>query len=94
MNIEAIKHQAIEAATSVKAGSATVGVTTFAGIDLKFWNVLPSILSAGATVLGIILTIFMIYSHIRKIKEEGQDRKNKQEKHDLEIELLKKKLES
>ena len=71
-----------EAAQSAKIAAATSATT--AGSGMATWlEWIPSDIGKLATLIGLTLSIVLIYTHLKKYKRE-------EEKHKLEIEILRK----
>lgn len=69
---------------SAKVAAATSATT--AGSGMATWlEWIPSDIGKLATLIGLTLSIVLIYTHLKKYKRE-------EEKHKLEIEILEKKV--
>lgn len=74
-----------ELAQSAKVAAATSATT--AGSGMATWlEWIPSDIGKLATLIGLSLSVVLIYTHIKKYRRE-------EEKHKLEIEILRKQAE-
>lgn len=76
---------------NTQAGTVVASGTTVTGLMTKY-GVTPETIGIFATLCGILLTIIMIYGHIRRIRNESAERKEKEiiariEREKAEIEL-------
>lgn len=59
-----------------QVGSVVAGGTTITGILANF-GITPDTMSILATFVAILLTMVMLWGHIRRIINDGQERKEK-----------------
>lgn len=76
---------------NTQAGTLIASGTTVTGLMTKY-GITPETIGIFATLCGILLTIIMIYGHIKRIRNESAERKEKEaiariEKEKAEIEL-------
>lgn len=76
---------------NTQAGTVVASGTTVTGLMTKY-GITPETIGIFATLCGILLTIIMIYGHIRRIRNESAERKEKEiiariEREKAEIEL-------
>lgn len=76
---------------NTQAGTLIASGTTVTGLMTKY-GITPETIGIFATLCGILLTIIMIYGHIRRIRNESAERKEKEiiariEREKAEIEL-------
>jgi hypothetical protein len=76
---------------NTQAGTLVASGTTVTGLMTKY-GITPETIGIFATLCGILLTIIMIYGHIRRIRNESAERKEKEiiariEREKAEIEL-------
>ena len=76
---------------NTQAGTVVASGTTVTGLMTKY-SITPETIGIFATLCGILLTIIMIYGHIRRIRNESAERKEKEiiariEREKAEIEL-------
>lgn len=76
---------------NTQAGTLVASGTTVTGLMTKY-GITPENIGIFATLCGILLTIIMIYGHIRRIRNESAERKEKEiiariEREKAEIEL-------
>lgn len=76
---------------NTQAGTLIASGTTVTGLMTKY-GITPETIGVFATLCGILLTIIMIYGHIRRIRNESAERKEKEiiariEREKAEIEL-------
>jgi hypothetical protein len=76
---------------NTQAGTLVASGTTVTGLMTKY-GVTPETIGIFAALCGIVLTIIMIYGHIRRIRNESAERKEKEiiariEREKAEIEL-------
>lgn len=76
---------------NTQAGALVASGTTMTGLMTKY-GITPETIGIFATLCGILLTIIMIYGHIRRIRNESAERKEKEiiariEREKAEIEL-------
>lgn len=76
---------------NTQAGTLVASGTTVTGLMTKH-GITPETIGIFATLCGILLTIIMIYGHIRRIRNESAERKEKEiiariEREKAEIEL-------
>ena len=76
---------------NTQAGTLVASGTTVTGLMTKY-GITPETIGVFATLCGILLTIIMIYGHIRRIRNESAERKEKEiiariEREKAEIEL-------
>lgn len=79
-----IRAQASEILTSTKAATVSATATTTSGVA-TFLEWIPSDIGKLATLIGIVLSSVLIYTHIKKAKRD-------KERHELEIAILRKQL--
>lgn len=76
---------------NTQAGTLVASGTTVTGLMTKY-GITPETIGIFATLCGILLTIIMIYGHVRRIRNESAERKEKEiiariEREKAEIEL-------
>ncbi|WPJ55572.1 hypothetical protein RCIP0093_00045 [Klebsiella phage RCIP0093] len=76
---------------NTQAGTLVASGTTVTGLMTKY-GITPETIGIFATLCGILLTIIMIYGHIRRIRNESAERKEREiiariEREKAEIEL-------
>lgn len=76
---------------NTQAGTLIASGTTVTGLMTKY-GITPETIGIFATLCGILLTIIMIYGHIRRIRNESAERKEREiiariEREKAEIEL-------
>lgn len=76
---------------NTQAGTVVASGTTVTGLMTKY-GITPETIGIFATLCGILLTVIMIYGHIRRIRNESAERKEKEiiariEREKAEIEL-------
>ncbi|HIB0233599.1 TPA: hypothetical protein ACWSRY_003137 [Escherichia coli] len=76
---------------NTQAGTAVASGTTVTGLMTKY-GITPETIGIFATLVGIVLSLVMIYGHIKRIRNESAERKEKEaiariEKEKAEIEL-------
>ena len=76
---------------NTQAGTVVASGTTVTGLMTKY-GITPENIGIFATLCGILLTIILIYGHIRRIRNESAERKEKEiiariEREKAEIEL-------
>lgn len=76
---------------NTQAGTLIASGTTVTGLMTKY-GITPETIGVFATLCGILLTVIMIYGHIRRIRNESAERKEKEiiariEREKAEIEL-------
>jgi hypothetical protein len=83
---------------NTQAGTVVASGTTVTGLMTKY-GITPETIGIFATLCGILLTIIMIYGHIRRIRNESAERKEKEiiarierEKAELELAEARRKL--
>ena len=83
---------------NTQAGTLIASGTTVTGLMTKY-GITPETIGIFATLCGILLTIIMIYGHIRRIRNESAERKEKEiiarierEKAELELAEARRKL--
>ncbi|ATI16505.1 hypothetical protein M12a_00022 [Klebsiella phage VLCpiM12a] len=62
---------------NTQAGTLVASGTTVTGLMTKY-GITPETIGIFATLCGILLTIIMIYGHIRRIRNESAERKEKE----------------
>lgn len=79
-------HLLSDVVQSPKVAATVSTVTTGSGIA-TFLNLIPADIGKLATVVGIILSLILIVSHLVKSYRDGK-------KHEIEMEILKRTLET
>lgn len=83
---------------NTQAGTVVASGTTVTGLMTKY-GITPETIGIFATLCGILLTIIMIYGHIRRIRNESAERKEKgiiaqieREKAEIELAEMRRKM--
>jgi hypothetical protein len=78
-----VKELLVETIQNPKVGYSVSAATTASGLGFLSW--IPNDIGKLATVIGIVLSVVLIISHIRKMAAD-------RERHNLEIKKLKREL--
>jgi len=79
------------ASQNTKLAASVSGATTTSSLAMILeW--IPNDISKLGILVGLALSITLIFVHFKKIKREDEKEKRYKEKHKLEMEILRKKL--
>ena len=82
-----VQNVAQDIAQSAKIATAVSTTTIGSGVaTILEW--IPDDIGKVATLIGMLLSTILIYTHIKKYKREGREQEREEEKHKLQIEIL------
>lgn len=82
-----LKHTAVEILQSPKVGAAVSTATAGSGLGTLL-DLIPNDIGKLATLLGIILTVLLIYVHVVQLRMKRAQEKREIERHLLETAVL------